>query len=251
MKTSTTILVIFFAVVFLTPFLVALALTSKMKGGNFKVVKQDAYESSKKFKVADFKVLKLQSNSKEFRCSIMEDDSSFVSYPEWSNDSVSLSSSGDTLMVSYVRTNGSEDIFTIEIHGQDPATIFADKVSVSISPGNYFIDNPLTIHLRNEAAIRFLSSAIQQHDDADAGDEEGTVKHMKFNKVSIHADKSEVRLPAFLHVESLSFDIHNQSKLVFPAGMKYDQLSASVSDDSQLEAPWRVVKEIKTSAGKN
>ena len=251
MKTSTTILVIFFAAVFLTPLFVAFALTSKLKGGDYKIVKQDVYESIKKFKVADFKVLKLTSNSNQFRCSVMEDDSSFVSYPEWSNDSVSLSSNGDTLMVSYVRTNASEEMFTVEIHAQDPSTVLADKVSVSIFPGNYFIDNPLTIHLRNEAAVRFVSSAVEQRKDADGVDEESTASHLKLNKVLIDADKSEVRLPAFLHVESLSFNIYNQSKLVFPAGMKYDELSASVSDDSQVQAPWRVVKEIKTSAGKN
>ena len=250
MKTSTTILVIFFFVVFLTPFVVALALKSKVEAGDYKVVKQDVHESNRKFKVADFRVIKLKSNSNQFRCSIIEDDSSFVSYPEWSDDSVSLTNSGDTLMVNYVGNKVGEDNFNIEIHAQDPATILADNVSVLIHPGNYFLDYPLTVHLQNEAAVGFVSSAVELQEDTDAGNQESTGKHIPFKKLSIHADRSEVNLPAFINFESLSFDIYNRSKLVFPAGMKYRQLTASVSDDSEVRAPWRVVKELKTSADK-
>jgi hypothetical protein len=250
MKTSTTILVIFLFVVFLTPFLVALALKSKLQAGDYKVVKQDVYQSSKKFKVGDFKVVKLTSSTNDFHCTVIKDDSSFISYPEWSNDSVSLSNSGDTLMVNYARRNVSGDIFNVQIHVTDPSTILGDKVSIAIFPGNYFADHPLSIYLRNEASVNFLSSAVEHIEENDEREEGGSGNRMRFNKLTIDADGSEVRLPAFLDVEALTFNLYNKSKLIVPGGFKYGQLSASVSDDSEVQAPWHVVKEFKTSAEK-
>src|SRR5687768_18540730 len=111
MKTSTTILVIFFVTIFLTPFLIAFALKSKLSSGEYKVVKNEVEESNQNVKVANFKVVKIVSNYRDLRCSIIKDDSSFVTYSSWSNDSVNVSNVGDTLFVSYTRRNGGDDDF--------------------------------------------------------------------------------------------------------------------------------------------
>lgn len=248
MKTSTTILVIFFAIIFLTPFLIAFALTSKLKSGAYTVVKTGVNEANRNFKVANFKVVKIKSNFSELRCSIIKDDSSFVSYPNWSNDSVSLSNIGDTLVVSHNRPNMNDESFHINIHGTDPTSILADNASILIFPHTFFADHPLNVELKNGAGLRFLSSATKYIEDDEDGEQDTTVNRVRFNKIAISADASAVQLPAFIQVDALTFKLHNKSKLLFTAGLKYGQLSGSVSDDSEVQAPWRIVKELKSVA---
>ncbi len=109
MKTSNKILTAFIAIIFLVPFFLLLSFSSKVKNGQYTVVKNEfGGSNSHQGSITAYNVVKIIGPGQPgvFTCKIIPSDSASYKYFDYDNyrDSISVEQQGDTLFVKYINS---------------------------------------------------------------------------------------------------------------------------------------------------
>jgi hypothetical protein len=110
MKTSNKILLALLVIIFTVPFLLATSLRSKMKRGEYKVVKNENKKGGnmRSGSFAAYKVVKVVAPSPHFlTCHLkLSDNMNYKYYQQTKEDSVMVFTSNDTLFIKYIAEKG-------------------------------------------------------------------------------------------------------------------------------------------------
>jgi hypothetical protein len=249
MKKSNIILVTFLMMVFLTPLFIAMALSVKVRKGEFTTERQrevvDVVEAhQKKLKTGEYSVLTVKGNT-PFHCSVIKADSSYIVYESYEEAKLQVNNVNDTLHVVYNNFPDGRNS-EIKVYMRSPKLIVGEKTVINLNSSDFYKENDLQIQLRNGASLGFFHISKPLHSTAEVQSDTSN-RFSKFSGLAINSNGSTVFLPSFVKVENLSLDFDNESKLIVDPEFQFGNVSGTITDDTRVEGPWSVVKKLKTA----
>lgn len=250
MNTSNKILAGFFIVVFLVPVFIFMSFNSKIKKGEYKVVKNERYENpnfrSGTFK--PYKVVKLISPpGMVLHCKLEYADSLYYNYDNsGSTDSIRIYNINDTVFVQYIKLQGTADASLM------------NELSVNMrlpSVESLIIDNA-EVHLMSldTSGNKNLSVVIEGNGllnigvpDEDESDKSNSVQRLyKLNQLSVETNNAQLALGKNINVQQLQLHFNGSSVLTIDDGAVIEEIQGNLSDSSSVKANWKYVKRLAT-----
>jgi hypothetical protein len=255
MKTSNIILVTFFLLIFLTPFLMSLALKNKINRGEYSKLTNIQQERRRKIITGEFNVLEIKAPSNELFCTISLDDSSYIDYDKFYNDSIGFRRSGDTLSVFYLVPDTANDrrleYFHINIHIRNTSFIKVEKATARLMNSanksgtlKVSLTDSASFSLNNkqhwgEADRRYQARFQPEAENMNAGEV------MNFDNLEISAQSSKVFLSDNMFVKTLTINADNKSSIQIFDSFKSGSISGRISDSTHVTGPWSMLRNLK------
>jgi hypothetical protein len=254
MKTSNKVLTGFFIIIFLIPVFILLSFNSKIRKGEFTVVKNENGSKGRGGSIAAHKVIKITGPGKEnvFSCTIIPADSASYTYPDYyGQDDIKVEQKGDTLWVKYTGAAGADSTgrvyqhSSINLHLPVMENIIIDGADVLIDSINGEANPQLFFQLNNRASIEFGSAGESEPIKSGSGSQPANnEQHGMVNSVKIKADNASITVGPNTWIANLDLQVHGASKVNVDNNSRIGQVSGFISDSSTVGANWKNIKRL-------
>jgi hypothetical protein len=252
MNTSNKILTGFLLLVFLVPVFVLLSFKSKIRKGQFTVVKNEQY-ISENFRSGNFnayKVVKLVGPSgRKLKCNLQYSDSLYYSYTmNDSRDSVRVYNLADTLFIQYINktaTKDNTDVYShdelyvdVKLPSMEQLVINNAEVNISgVNTGGAAKNIMVEVY-----GTGFLS--LGAINDGDNGTTNESTDFYTIDQLSLKSANGEMSLGKNVHISQLTINTEGRSTLNINEGASIDSVQGNLSDSSTVNASWKYVKKL-------
>jgi hypothetical protein len=257
MNTSNKILTGFFLLVFLVPVFVLLSFRSKIRSGQFTVVKNEQF-ISENFRSGNFqpyKVIKLVSpEGKALKCNLQYSDSLYYSYnTNDSRDSVRVYNLGDTLFIQYINKIAEKDNTDVYSHDQLYVEVklpSIEQLVVNNAEANiYGVNTGAAKNMMVEVYGTGLLN-LGEITDGDNGTTNLSTDFYTIDQLSFKSANGQISLGKNVHVANLTIHTEGTSVINIKEGASIDNIQGSLSDSSTVNASWKYVKKIADISNK-
>ena len=252
MNTSNKILTGFLLLIFLVPVFVLLSFKSKVRSGQFTVVKNEQYKSAN-FREGNFqayKVVKLVSPAgRALKCNLQYSDSLYYSYTmNDSRDSVRVYNLADTLFIQYINKTAAKD--NTDVYSHDELYIDIKLPSIEQLVINNAEVNISGLHTGGAAkniAVEVYGTGLLnlgEIDDEGKGTTNQNTDFYTIDQLSFKSANGEMTLGKNVHIGSLTIQAEGRSTLNIKEGASIDSVQGNLSDSSTVNASWKYVKKL-------
>ena len=250
MNTSNKILTGFLIVIFLFPVFILLSFDSKIRKGQFTVVKNEQYVSAN-FRSGNFKPYKvvklLAPPGRALKCNLQYSDSLFYSYNiNDSRDSISVYNLADTLFIQYISmttkkdntdVNGDNDLY-VDVKLPTVEQLIVNNAVATISGINASVTKSMLVEV-NGTGLLNLESMNEESDDTTERRFSYTIDQLSFKSVN-----GEMSLGKNVHIGQLMIQAEGSSTINIKEGAAIGDIQGSLSDSSTVNASWKYVKKL-------
>ena len=250
MKTSNRILLIFFINIFLIPLCLFIGFSAQIRGGKYTREENRIYQDVVKTgTLKPAHTVKLMASERLLVCNVEYGDSLYYRYDTpYSEDSLSIVVSGDTLFVNYVGTIP-DDILR---QGQQPLNVklFLPQVS------SFIVENGLVNVLsmdttKTQTVLAEVTGGGVFNIGGPAivsGENRSNEKHQKrqllIDQLSFTSHNGRLELADSVKLRSLKLQVTGNSTIQLNKGVEVKEVSGSISDSTKIEGNWDVIKKI-------
>ena len=250
MNTSNKILTGFLIVIFLVPVFILLSFNSKIKSGQFTVIKNEqsigANFRSGNFK--PYKVVKLVSPpGRALKCNLQYADSLYYSYNiNNSQDSIRVYNLADTLFIQYITRKAEKD--NKDVHSDNELYVEIKLPSVE----QLVVNNAeATISDMNTSITKYMQVEVCGTGLLNLGVVDENANDATENKISFTIDQLSVKsangtmaLGKNVHIGQLMIQADGTSAITIKDGATIDEIQGNLSDSSTVNASWKYVKKL-------
>lgn len=247
MKTSNKILAGFFIVIFLVPIFMLMSFNSKIKKGQFTVVKQEIYEGAD-FRSGSFgayKVVKIMAPSgRILKCNLQYADSLYYSYNKMeTQDSVMVYNAADTVFIKYVNPNTTtQENSTIHLNLKLPAmqNLVVENAEVTLDSMGAGANKDIAIEVHGTGLVN-IGRTIEEKNM-----EYQTIHEFPYqvNQLSLKMKEGEVVLGNRVNIGQLNLQLDGAAGLTINDGAVIGEMHGSLSEQSSVKANWKYVKRL-------
>jgi len=250
MNTSNKILTGFLLVIFLVPVFVLLSFKSKIRSGQFTVVKNEQY-ISENFRSGNFKaykVVKLVSPAgRALKCNLQYSDSLYYSYNvNDSRDSIRVYNLADTLFIQYINktvqkdnTNVySDDELYVDVKLPSIEELVVNNAEVTISGVNTGVTKNMTVELYGTGFLKVGSSYVDVRNTS-----LGSTPYA-IDQLLLRSANGEMSLGKNVHIGQMIIQAEGASVVNIEDGAEIDHIKGNLSDSSTVNASWKYVKKL-------
>lgn len=259
MKTSSKILTGFFIIVFLVPLAMFMSFKSKIKKGQYTLVRNDSFESinSRKGDLGSFKVVKLVGIDGNLKVNLAVSKTPHYNYSVDGSDSIKVFHAADTLIIQSTGMVKQSHTIVIESTGEvkqnqgnyyrndlyiDLAltsleNIVAEDAEVFINANDSSIVKLVAIDLKANAALN-----IGQQDDHDPS---RRTMPLHIGELKVITDDAKLFIGKNVTVSQLELNAAGSSDVTISNGVTIDKVTGSLSDSSSVNANWRFLKQLQ------
>lgn len=270
MKTSNKILAGFLIVIFLIPVFILMSFNSKIKKGQFTVVKREIYEgtNSRSGTIKPYQVIKIVGPGFQgaFSCNLIPAESASYSYKDYDDhDSIRIEQVNDTLLLTYVNTrpqsgnNTNSNEFSnisVDLHLPVITNVIADGAEVNIDSMDIAANQEIFFDLRNKASLNLSYRGAATSHTVRLAQPGGQFKDSvtnrnstgMFNKLNVKAVSANLAIGPYATIRDLNLQIDGASKVNVSDNSHIDQLSGFISDSCTVEANWKNIRRLATLA---
>ncbi len=270
MKTSNKILAGFFIVIFLIPVFILMSFNSKIKKGQFTVVKREIYEgaNSRSGTIKPYQVIKIVGPGfpGTFSCNLIAAESASYSYQNYSDqDSIKIEQVNDTLLLTYVNTGyqsgnntNSSEFSNISMALRLPVitNVIVEGADVNIDSINITANKEIFFDLRNKASLNLSNRGTATSHEVHLAQPGGQFKDSvtkrnstgMFNKLNVKAVSANLAIGPYATIRDLNLQIDGTSKVNVNDNSHIDQLSGFISDSCTVEANWKNIRRLASLA---
>lgn len=252
MNTSNKILTGFLLLVFLVPVFVLLSFKSRIRNGQFTVVKNEQYKSAN-FREGNFKayrVIKLVSpEGRALKCNLQYSDSLYYSYQiNDSRDSVRVYNLGDTLFIQYINktvTKDNTDVYSpdelyVDVKLPSIEQLVVNNAEVNIPGVNTgAVAKNMTVEVHGTGLLRL--GEINEKDNDTTGE---SADFYTIDQVSVKSANGEMSLGKNVHIGQLTINTEGRATINIKEGASIDNVMGTLSDSSTVNASWKYVKKL-------
>jgi hypothetical protein len=246
MKTSNKILSLFLLFILLVPILSLMALSSKIKDGEYTVVKLNEGRSGvHQGTFANFKTIKIVAPSPIMSCQIVASDTSFYSYINYSdNDSIRIYNVGDTLYVQYVLgtesqpEQGQKAGINLRLNVPYVSNLVVVNAEVSMFSKDSLLNGDLVAEVYDMGKLNFGNISYHVNED----EREQSTYHA--GNVSISTIKGEVYFSNHVNIGKLNLYTQGATKLGIEDNARIGSIEGRVSDSTKIDAEWKNIKAL-------
>lgn len=250
MNTSNKILTGFLLFVFLVPVFILLSFKSKIRGGQFTVVKNDQY-ISENFRSGNFKAYKVVKlvapPGRVLKCNLQYSDSLYYSYNiNDSRDSVRVYNLADTLFIQYIKKTAQrdntdvyshEDLY-VDIKLPSIEQLVVNNAEATISGINPVFAKNLFVEVYGTGLLNIGSVNQDTHETSD---DKGAYS---IDQLSVKSTNGEMFLGRNVHIGQLVIESEGVSTINIKDGAVIDNIQGNLSDSSTVNASWQYVKKL-------
>jgi len=267
MKTSNKILAGFIIVIFLVPVFILMSFNSKIKKGQFTVVKREIYEggNSRSGTIKPYQVVKIVGPSRfpgTFSCNLIPDEAASYSYQNYNDqDSIRIENINDTLLLTYVNTryqpdnNTNSDEFThisVDLHLPVIANVIVEGADLNIDSMDITANREIFFDLSGKASLNISNKGTATSRSINLTQPGGQFKDSvveristgMFNKLNVKAVFANFTIGAHSTIKELNLQIDGASKVNVDDNSHIDQLSGFISDSCTVEANWKNIRRL-------
>ena len=252
MNTSNKILTGFLLLVFLVPVFVLLSFKSKVRSGQFTVVKNEQYKSAN-FREGNFqpyKVIKLISpEGRALKCNLQYSDSLYYSYNvNDSRDSVRVYNLADTLFIQYINKTATKDNTDVYSHEElyiDVKLPLIEQLVINNAEVN--ISGLHTGGAAKNIAVEVYGTGflnLGEIDDEGKGTTNQSTDFYTIDQLSFKSANGEMSLGKNVHIGQLTINTEGRSTINIKEGASIDSVQGNLSDSSTVNASWKYVKKL-------
>jgi hypothetical protein len=250
MNTSNKILTGFFIVIFLVPVFILLSFNSKIKGGQFTVVKNEqpvgANFRSGNFK--PYKVVKLVAPpGRALKCNLQYSDSLYYSYNmNDSQDSIRVYNLEDTLFIQYISRTvrmDNTDVYPdndlyVDIKLPSVEQLVVNNAEATISDMNASVTKNMLVEVYGTGLLNVGSM------DEDANDTTTNKISYTIDQLSFKSANGEMSLGKNVHIGQLMIQTEGTSTVNIKEGAAIGDIQGSLSESTTVNASWKYVKKL-------
>ncbi len=250
MNTSNKILTGFLIVIFLFPVFILLSFDSKIRKGQFTVVKNEQYISAD-FRSGNFKpykVVKLVAHpGRALKCNLKYSDSLYYSYHiNDSQDSIRVYNLADTLFIQYISMTTKKDNADVYVDNEihvDVKLPSIDQLVVNNAEANIRSEN---ITGNKNLLVELNGTGILNVGEAGQGNSDFADSKFPFalDQLSIRSTNSEVVFGSNVNIRQLILHAYGSSKINIREGATIGDVQGRLSDSSTVNASWKYVKRL-------
>jgi hypothetical protein len=250
MNTSNKILTGFLIVIFLVPVFILLSFNSKIKSGEFTVVKNEQPIGAN-FRSGNFmpyKVVKLVAPpGRALKCNLQYSDSLYYSYNiNDSKDSIRVYNLADTLFIQYMGRKAQKDntdVYAendlyVDIKLPSVEQLIVNNAEASIAEMNASAVKTMLVEVYGTGLLN-LGSMDEEGSDTTANKIYYTIDHL-----SVKSASGEMALGKNVHIGQLVIQADGTSTVNIKEGATIDDMQGSLSDSSTINASWKYVKKL-------
>jgi hypothetical protein len=255
MNTSNKILTGFLIVIFLVPVFILLSFNSRIKNGQFTVVKNEQSNGAN-FRNGNFKaykVVKLVSPpGRALKCNLQYADSLYYSYNmNDSQDSIRVYNLADTLFIQYISKKAQKDntdVYNdnelyVEVKLPSVEQLVINNAEAIISGMNASDTKNMLVEVYGTGLLNVGS--IGEDDNDTTGKSPYTIDRLSFKSAN-----GEMSLGKNVHVGQLMIQADGTSTINIKEGAAIDNIQGSLSDSSTVNASWKYVKKLAEISNK-
>jgi len=250
MNTSNKILTGFLIVIFLLPVFVFLSFKSKIRSGQYTVVKNEHYVSEN-FRSGNFKaykVIKLVSPpGRALKCNLQYSDSLYYSYNvNDSRDSIRVYNLADTLFIQYINKTAqqdntnvySNDELYVDVKLPSLEELVVNNAEATVSGMNDAVTKNMTVELHGTA---LLNVGSRKQDVNDTNQDAATYT---IDQLLMRSDNGEMSLGKNVRIGQMIILAGGGSVVNIEDGAEIDHIQGNLSDSSIVNASWKYVKKL-------
>ena len=250
MNTSNKILTGFLIVIFLVPVFILLSFNSKIKRGQFTVVKNEQYMGAD-FRSGSFKpykVVRLDAPpGRALKCNLNYSDSLYYSYTiNDFQDSIRLYNLADTLFIQYISmTTGKDNTgvyadndLAVDVKLPSIERLVVNNAEATIQSKNGAGNKNLLVELYGTGILN-VGKAVEDNNDT----AENKVP-FAIDQLSIRAINGEVVFGSNVNIRQLILHANGNSVVTIKEGAAISDVQGSLSDSSIVNASWKYVKKL-------
>ncbi|MEP7372385.1 MAG: hypothetical protein ABI675_03280 [Chitinophagaceae bacterium] len=249
MNTSNKILTGFLIVIFLVPVFILLSFNSKIRNGQFTVVKNEQSKGAN-FRNGNFKpykVVKLVSPpGRALKCNLQYADSLYYSYNiNNSQDSIRVYNLGDTLFIQYIRRKEQKDntdVYAdnelyVEVKLPSVEQLVVNNAEAIISDMNASVTKNMLVEVYGTGMLNV--GAMEGDDNDQTGKTPYAIERLSFKSAN-----GEVSFGKNVHIGQLMIQADGTSTINIEEGAAIDDIQGSLSDSCAVKASWKYVKRL-------
>ena len=250
MNTSNKILTGFLIVIFLVPVFILLSFNSRIRNGQFTVVKNEQSNGadfrSGYFK--PYKVVKLVAPpGRALKCNLQYSDSLYYSYNiNNSQDSIRVYNLADTLFIQYISRKAEKDNtdvnsdneLYVEIKLPSVEQLVVNNAEATISDMNASITKYMQVEVSGTGLLNL--GAVDENDN------DTTENKISFtiDQLSVKSANGELALGKNVHIGQLMIQADGTSTVTIKDGATIDEIQGNLSDSSTVNATWKYVRKL-------
>jgi hypothetical protein len=250
MNTSNKILTGFLIVIFLVPVFILLSFNSKIRNGQFTVVKNEQSKGAN-FRNGNFKpykVVKLVSPpGRALKCNLQYADSLYYSYNmNDSQDSIRVYNLADTLFIQYISRKAQKDNtdmyndneLYVEVKLPSVEQLVVNNAEAIISDMNASVAKNMLVEVYGTGLLNVGAT------DENANNTTESKIPYTIDRLSVKSANGEMALGKNVHIGQLMIQADGTSTINIKEGAAIDDIQGSLSDSSTVKASWKYVKRL-------
>lgn len=233
MRTSNKLLIGFFAMVFITPVLMGLALKKKIKAGDYYVVDDTGFNlgANRKQLAKQPQVIILRGTPGYAGCNIISSEKPACDFSFGNEGDYTVTEKGDTLEIEFRRVNANDpETYRAKVNLYLPTLpeLKADGVEVSISGSQAFNTGAWTVSLVNGSSISIGDEQLKE-----AGGKTGT-GFITVQKLSAQVNKSRILLGEHTTVGELHILAADAASLQMAPSARIENISGTIDSTTTI-----------------
>ncbi|WP_276502856.1 hypothetical protein [Terrimonas pollutisoli] len=245
MKTSSKILTGFFIIVFLVPIAMFMSFKSKIKKGQYTLVRNDSFQSinSRKGDIASFKVIKLVgAKGNNLKVNLSVANTACYKYSVDGSDSVKIYHSADTVFIQSVgeAKESQDDHFQndvwVDLSLPSLEGIVVDNAEAFINANDSSAFNRVDIILNENSLL-----SIGRHENYSRNDSEAS---LKIDQLAVKANGSRFFIGKNVSVSRVQLETNGSADVTISDGAMVNEVMGSLSDSSSVKANWKYLKQL-------
>lgn len=245
MKTSSKILTGFFIIVFLVPLAMFMSFKSKIKKGQYTLVRNDSFESinSRKGDLASFKVIKLVgAKGNNLKVNLSVANTPRYKYSVEDSDSLKIYYSADTVFIQSVsQAKKNQDGYFrnnlhIDLSLPSLENIIVENADAFINSADSLAIQTVSVELKEKGLLRIGQSGENYPDNPKSA--------IKIEQLSVKADGSKLFIGKNVSITKLKLHADGSSDITISDGATVNEVAGSLSDSSSVKANWKYLKQL-------
>ena len=245
MKTSSKILTGFFIIVFLVPLAMFMSFKSKIKKGQYTLLRNDSFESinSRKGDLASFKVIKLVGvNDNNLKVNLSVANTARYKYSVEDSDSVKIYYSADTVFIQSVsRAKKIQDDYFhndlyIDLSLPSLENIIVENADAFINSSDSSVIQTVGVELKEKGLLRIGRSDENYPDNPKSA--------IKIDQLTVKTGRSKLFIGKNVSITKLKLQADGPSDITISDGAAVSEVAGSLSDSSSVKANWKYLKQL-------
>lgn len=250
MNTSNKILTGFLIVILLVPVFILLSFNSKIKSGQFTVVKNEQYMGAD-FRSGNFKPYKVvrlvAPSGRALKCNLQYSDSLYYSYTmNDSRDSIRVYNLADTLFIQHISMATGKDntgvyadnYLSVDIKLPSIEQLIVNNAEATIQSKNFMGNKNWLVEINGTGILNVGEAA---EDDKDTAENKVS---FAIEQLSIMSTNGEVVFGSNVNIGQLILHAKGNSVVTIKEGAAFSDVQGSLSDSSTVNASWKYVKKL-------